>query len=215
MGKMNIPPEAVNIFKELGINSAEATWDCHGTPVVLHRYIEIIAAKLNVSIELLDVVEANTKDGICSMKCIASINDRQVISYGECSPKNNKNAYPYAMAEKRAVDRCVLKLANLHGFVYSENEIDGANKPKKAETKIKGSVHTPLDGAMDDLTEEEHIEVQGISHDIINSFDNNQPFLAYEMFYDNELSNEVKEAVWFLLKPHSKIRTALTKMRKS
>ena len=215
MGKMNIPLEAVKIFKQLGINSAEATWDCHGTPVVLHRYIEIIAAKLNVSIELLDVVEANTKDGICSMKCIASINDRQVISYGECSPKNNKNAYPYAMAEKRAVDRCVLKLANLHGFVYSETEMDKVDETEEAETKIKGSVHTPLDGAMDDLTEEEHIEVQGISHDIINSFDNNQPFLAYEMFYDNELSNEVKEAVWFLLKPHSKIRTALTKMRKS
>ncbi|MBT6745610.1 MAG: hypothetical protein HOB26_03570 [Flavobacteriales bacterium] len=119
------------------------------------------------------------------------------------------------MAEKRAVDRCVLKLANLHGFVYSENEIDGANKPKKAETKIKGSVHTPLDGAMDDLTEEKHIEVQAISQDIISCFDRNQPFLAYEMFYDNELSNEVKEAVWFLLKPHSKIRTALKKMKAS
>jgi hypothetical protein len=215
MGKMNIPDEAVKIFKELGINSAEATWDCHGTPVVLHRYIEIIAAKLNVSIELLDVVEASTKDGICSMKCIASINDRQVISYGECSPKNNNNTYPYAMAEKRAVDRCVLKLANLHGFVYSENEMDKVDETEKAETKIKGSVHTPIDGAMDDLTEEEHIEVQGIAHDIIDAFDNNQPFLAYEMFYDNELSNEVKEAVWFLLKPHSKIRTAMKKMKAS
>ena len=180
-----------------------------------HELLVLVPVGVKRSSELLDVVEANTKDGICSMKCIASINDRQVISYGECSPKNNKNAYPYAMAEKRAVDRCVLKLANLHGFFYSENEIDGANKPKEVKTEIKGSVHTPIDGAMDDLTEEEHIEVQGISHDIINSFDNNQPFLAYEMFYDNELSNEVKEAVWFLLKPHSKIRTALTKMRKS
>jgi len=139
MSKMNIPDEAVKIFKELKINGSEATWDCHGTPVVLHKYIEIIGAKLNVSIDSLDVIEANAKDGIVSMKCVASIKDRQVISYGECSPKNNKNAYPYAMAEKRAVDRCILKLANLHGFVYSENEIDDkapSSKPKIAEKKV-------------------------------------------------------------------------------
>jgi len=139
MSKMNIPDEAIKIFKELNINGNEATWDCHGTPVVLHKYIEIIGAKLNVSIDSLDVVEANAEKGIVSMKCVASIKDRQVISYGECSPKNNKNAYPYAMAEKRAVDRCILKLANLHGFVYSENEIDDnapSSKPKTAEKKI-------------------------------------------------------------------------------
>ena len=139
MSRMNIPDEAVKIFKELNINGNEATWDCHGTPVVLHKYIEIIGAKLNVSIDSLDVVEANAEKGIVSMKCVASIKDRQVISYGECSPKNNKNAYPYAMAEKRAVDRCILKLANLHGFVYSENEIDDkepSSKPKTAEKKV-------------------------------------------------------------------------------
>lgn len=137
MSKINIPDEAVKIFKELGIKGNEATWDCHGTPVVLHKYIEIIGAKLNVSIDSLDVVEAITEKGIVSMKCVASIKDRQVISYGECSPKNNKNAYPYAMAEKRAVDRCILKLANLHGFVYSENEIDNDVKKSKPKTEEK------------------------------------------------------------------------------
>lgn len=137
MSKINIPDEAVKIFKELGIKGNEATWDCHGTPVVLHKYIEIIGAKLNVSIDSLDVVEAITEKGIVSMKCVASIKDRQVISYGECSPKNNKNAYPYAMAEKRAVDRCILKLANLHGFVYSENEIDSDVKKSKPKTEEK------------------------------------------------------------------------------
>ena len=35
-----------------------------------------------------------------------------------------RNAYPYAMAEKRAVDRAILKLLGLHGFVYSEDEMD-------------------------------------------------------------------------------------------
>ena len=129
----NIPEEAKKIFKDLKISPQEATWDCHGTPVVLHKYVEIIGAKLNVSVDSLDVIEANTKDAVVSMKCVASIGDRQVISYGECSPKNNKNAYPYAMAEKRAVGRCILKLANLHGFVYSEDESDAFKKPKESK----------------------------------------------------------------------------------
>ena len=52
----------------------------------------------------------------------------KVITYGEASPKNSKVAYPYAMAEKRAVDRAILKLVGLHGFVYSEDEFDTTNQ---------------------------------------------------------------------------------------
>ena len=90
MSKLNIPDEAIKVFKELGVTSKDAVWDCHGTPVVLHKYIEIIGAKLNVSIDALDIVEANAKDGIVSMKCTASMKDRQVISYGECRKKSYK-----------------------------------------------------------------------------------------------------------------------------
>ena len=66
----------------------------------------------------------NSKDGIVCIKCIAKRNGDTVTTYGEASPKNTKNAYPYAMAEKRAVDRAILKLLGLHGFVYSEDEMD-------------------------------------------------------------------------------------------
>ena len=39
--------------------------------------------------------------------------------------KNNRNAYPVAMAEKRAMSRAVLKLAGLYKFnVYGEDEVD-------------------------------------------------------------------------------------------
>jgi len=44
-------------------------------------------------------------------------------SYGESSPKNNRNAYPVAMAEKRALSRVVLKAADLYELgVYGEDE---------------------------------------------------------------------------------------------
>lgn len=52
--------------------------------------------------------------------CIAIIE-----TFGEASPENAKQGYPWAMAEKRAMSRAVLKLAGLyeHG-VFSEDEAD-------------------------------------------------------------------------------------------
>mgnify|MGYP003656635667 CR=1 FL=1 len=56
----------------------------------------------------------------------------KVETYGECSPKNYQNfvskfgSYPFAMAEKRALSRAVLKLAGFYrlGGVFGEGEID-------------------------------------------------------------------------------------------
>ena len=45
-------------------------------------------------------------------------------SFGEAAPYNNKNNYPFAMAEKRAKDRVILKLVGLHGDTYSQAEAD-------------------------------------------------------------------------------------------
>ena len=48
-----------------------------------------------------------------------------VETYGEASTKNCRNAYPVAMAEKRALSRVVLKLADLYELgVYGEDEIE-------------------------------------------------------------------------------------------
>jgi hypothetical protein len=46
-----------------------------------------------------------------------------VETYGEVNKSNNRNNYPIAMAEKRALSRAVLKLAGF-GNVYGEDEID-------------------------------------------------------------------------------------------
>lgn len=46
-----------------------------------------------------------------------------VSSFGECSPSNNTNNYPIAMAEKRAKARVVLQLSGLYmDGIYSEDE---------------------------------------------------------------------------------------------
>ena len=111
------------ILSKLGFDPKQCLWQTHDTYVMYHRYIEIAGAKNSISYDLTEI-ETNSKDGIVCIKCIAKRNGDTVITYGEASPKNTKNAYPYAMAEKRAVDRAILKLLGLHGFVYSEDEMD-------------------------------------------------------------------------------------------
>ncbi len=44
-----------------------------------------------------------------------------IQSFGEASPANNKNSYSVCMAEKRALARVILKMADLFG-IYGEDE---------------------------------------------------------------------------------------------
>ena len=118
-----LDPIVKNALQELNIEPKDALWDCHNTWVMYHRYIEIIGAKKNVVIDDLVEAESNSAQGVVAIKCYAHLNDQKVITYGEASPKNNRNSYPYAIAEKRAIDRAILKLIGIHGFVYSEDEL--------------------------------------------------------------------------------------------
>jgi hypothetical protein len=48
-----------------------------------------------------------------------------VETFGEVSKSNNRNAYPIAMAEKRALSRAILKLAGFYQLeVYGEDEVE-------------------------------------------------------------------------------------------
>jgi hypothetical protein len=59
----------------------------------------------------------------------------QIETFGEASPENTTQNYPFAMAEKRAMARAVLKLAGLyaHGF-FSEDESDDFSKVVRGGT---------------------------------------------------------------------------------
>jgi len=92
--------------------------------VCKHAALEVVAVKANVGWSLPTVVQADTAGGIAVLVVSGTLGDRTEWSTGEASPKNNKNAYPWAMAEKRAKDRVILKLVGLHGLVYSEAEAD-------------------------------------------------------------------------------------------
>lgn len=57
-----------------------------------------------------------------------------IESLGEAGPKTTKNAYLYAMAEKRAVDRCILKLLNAHAYLYTDQDADEFKQKETEET---------------------------------------------------------------------------------
>ena len=118
-----------------------ALWDCHGTWVAYHAAIERIAAKAGVTYDMPEIIEANSGSKVAAIVVRGFLGDRSEWSFGEASPANNKNAYPYAMAEKRAKDRVVLKLIGLHGMVYSEEESEdfkpGAAPPPKSSAALK------------------------------------------------------------------------------
>lgn len=71
-----------------------------------------------------------------AMCVVGHMGDRTEWATGEAAPYNNKNNYPFAMAEKRAKDRVILKLVGLHGDVYSEEEADELKEGKPTPKKL-------------------------------------------------------------------------------
>ena len=104
--------------------------------VCKHAALEVVATKANVEWEPPQVIQADTNGGIAVLVATGKMGTRIEWATGEASPKNNKNAYPWAMAEKRAKDRVVLKLVGIHGLVYSEDEADDFKAPAPASSDI-------------------------------------------------------------------------------
>jgi hypothetical protein len=132
MSKTNIPKKVIEIIKELEMTKDETLWDCHGTWVMYHKALEKIAAHKGVTFDEPKVIHSDVALKSVVMLVTGRMDQRTEWSFGEATPANNKNAYPFAMSEKRAKDRVILKLVGLHGDVYSDTEID-----KQAQDDIK------------------------------------------------------------------------------
>ena len=122
-----LPEKLEGVLKEVKLTVASSTWDCHGTPVVLHKALEKIASKKGITFDDMKVIESSVKEKYAVISVRGHYKEATEESIGEASPYNNKNAYPFAMAEKRAKDRVILKLLNLSGDVYSQDEADEFN----------------------------------------------------------------------------------------
>jgi hypothetical protein len=144
------PPEKIiELMKKHGINKSDL-WDCHGTWILLHRAIEALGAAEGVIVTMkLIHHDQLEKCAIVLASAKIDVSGIEFQSLGEAAPYNNKNLYPVAMAEKRAIDRAILKALNLHGYVYSEIESDDFKRSAKAKpAKKAGSGSSQIDDVM-------------------------------------------------------------------
>src|ERR687898_3059903 len=116
------------VLAKFGEPMAGNVWRVQGTAVVYHKTLERIAAQANVVFDEPKIIRAERDEAV--IQVTGRIGERIEWSIGEAligvnyRVSGKQAAYVYAMAEKRAKDRVILKLVELHGLVYSEEEAD-------------------------------------------------------------------------------------------
>ena len=106
-------------------NEKAIAWIC------LHKFLERVAQKAGITFDEPKVF--NLEPSEIALYVNGHKGDFSAWAIGEASAKNCKNEYRWAMAEKRAKDRVILKLLGVAGDVYSEEEADDFKKPEKPE----------------------------------------------------------------------------------
>ena len=132
----SLPQNLSKYLKEINMTEEEATWKVHGTPVLLHKACEKMASLYNIVFDVPTMYAHDIKAKEVAMCVVGHMGDKTAWATGEVAPYNNKNNYPFAMAEKRAKDRVILKLLDLTGDVYSEEEADEFKESKPTPTKL-------------------------------------------------------------------------------
>jgi hypothetical protein len=99
--------------------------------IITRAGIDKIQAKANININY--TLEYNSPDNKCVIiQAFATMGDEKIETFGESSPANTTNAYPVAMAEKRAMSRAVLKLTGFYAAgAMGEDESEDFKKPNK------------------------------------------------------------------------------------
>ena len=142
----NVPEEVKKVLKELGETAESAGWVHKQSKqwIVSHKALERVAARKNIKFDAPVIVESHINDKSVAIVVTGHLGDQTQWSFGEAADYNNKMGYPFAMAEKRAKDRVILKLVGLHGYVYSEDEAEEFKESKPEDFKdVPGDFISP------------------------------------------------------------------------
>lgn len=120
------------ILATYGEPLAGNVWRVQGTAVIYHKALERIAVQARIRFDAPVIVRAERDEAVILVTghMPGPNGDRTEWSIGEAligvnyRVSGKQAAYVFAMAEKRAKDRVILKLAGLHGLLYSEDEAD-------------------------------------------------------------------------------------------
>jgi hypothetical protein len=120
--------QIADILAKYGEPFAGNVWRVQGTAVIYHKALERIAAQAQIHFDAPMFLRTERDEAVILVT--GRMGERVEWSIGEALVNVNyrvsgkQAAYVYAMAEKRAKDRVILKLIELHGLVYSEEEAD-------------------------------------------------------------------------------------------
>ncbi len=125
-----------SLTDKYGLQASDFWKSPQGFVIISRRGIEKIQNGLNAVVYFDTVPEfSDPKENKFVVKAVGHIEKsdkslaRMTQTFGESSPKNTRGgaqAYPIAMAEKRALSRCILKLSDFYSLegVYGEDEIN-------------------------------------------------------------------------------------------
>src|SRR3954447_12564650 len=120
--------QIADILAKYGEPLAGNIWRVQGQAVIYHKALERIAAQAGIAFAPPTLLRAERDEAVVLVT--GSMGERTEWSIGEAFVNVNyrvsgrQAAYVYAMAEKRAKDRVILKLVGLHGLLSSEEEAD-------------------------------------------------------------------------------------------
>ena len=122
-----------DLGKKYKLNGKVDLWKCHNNWILTHDAITKIAHMENIKLSRVDSIFQSETSCRFLITMVKEDKDGDVIasitSVGEADNRNSKNNYYGSMAEKRGIDRCVLKLINAYEWgVFSEVEADDFKK---------------------------------------------------------------------------------------
>tara|TARA_R100001530_G_scaffold125924_1_gene94601 strand:- start:39 stop:623 length:585 start_codon:yes stop_codon:yes gene_type:complete len=107
-----------------------------GQWILTHDAVEKIATIEGIM--LVNIETLNSEKDLVRFLITMAKGDVTITSVGEADDKNCFSGYKGCMAEKRGVDRCVLKLINAYEYgISSEVEADDFKKPQQDYKYIK------------------------------------------------------------------------------
>lgn len=173
----------------------------NGKVALYHKDIEHMANYYGIETDVdVKVADGKIRFVVCKGTATIKSNNKKYSSLGEAHPDNNGFSYFVAVAEKRAMDRAILKALQLHGDVLSFEELDLQKEKQKPKTSQPAKPKTQVKS----LTEE-------IENKILSAKDK-LSFVKLLGKYENYLAQLTKENPGYANKLLEKIQVKQQQM---
>lgn len=124
------------LYVKYGLNQEDTFKSPQGWTIITRSGIDKIQANAGINIDY-DVIEYTPGES-AAVKAVGRHEDKIITTFGEASPKNCRQSYVLAMAEKRAMSRIVLKLTGFYALgVFGQDESEDFVDANKYALKQK------------------------------------------------------------------------------